>query len=97
MIENMKAMWEGLRRKKRLHQDFSRTFEGESGQRVLANIQSFCMANQRIPIDATALQMARAEGARDVWLHIQSYLHYDEDHQMRLAKLHQTEQQEYAA
>lgn len=53
--------------------DYKLTFGTSSGQRVLADLASFCRANETC-FDPDPRLHAVAEGRREVWLRIQRHL-----------------------
>jgi hypothetical protein len=66
-------------------QAYKRTFEGPGPARVLADLATFCRANQTtVHTDQRASDILA--GRREVWLHINQYLQLSEDEIWALRK-----------
>lgn len=61
----------------RLSKAYKRVFETDGGEQVLADLAAFCGAKKSV-FNTDALEMARAEGRREVWLRIQAQLNLNE-------------------
>ncbi|UCC74108.1 MAG: hypothetical protein JSV86_05995 [Gemmatimonadota bacterium] len=58
---------------KRRKKDFEITFSSPQGKRVLGDLQRFCAASST-SFDGNPFTMARNEGRREVWLHVETVL-----------------------
>lgn len=70
------SLW-GAKRSARVHAAYRRLFRGEDAEMVLQDLAAFCKANESTFIAGSPDVSAHLEGARRVFLHIQSMLDLD--------------------
>lgn len=58
-----------------------------SGERVLADLRSFCFADRTTIFDSDPIIMARREGRREVFVRIVNFLNLDEGTVQKLMEL----------
>lgn len=74
-----------IRQAENLRKSMHKTFEGEHAKRVLVHLADFCGATHS-NFRSEALDMARMEGRREVWLQIQSNLNLTENDLITMAR-----------
>lgn len=73
MNEGLGRLLDALRFKKR---DYQLTYNSVHGQNVMRDLAKFCRANETCAVPGDRDKTMMLEGRREVFLHINEYLHY---------------------